>query len=587
MSGGTQRKLAAIVAADVVGYSRLVGVDEEGTLESLRGHRRALIDPAIETHKGRIANIAGDSLLLEFSSVVDAVRCAVVIQDGLAERNAGVTLDRRILMRIGINVGDVVAEGNDLLGDGVNIAARLEALAEPGGIALSDDAYRQIRDRLDLKWVDGGEQTLKNITRQVQVWRWLPKDQQSVLREQVENELLPPPTKPSIAVMSFDNMSGDPEQEYFSDGITEDIITELSRYRDFNVLARNSTLIFKGRAVDPTQVARDLNARFIVEGSVRRAGRRIRVSAQLIEGSTGNHIWAERYDRELEDIFEVQDEITRTITSTLGGRISEENLTRSLREKPSEVDAYDLCLQAFAFFERMSKEDNSKARRLAADAIQLAPEFALAQAIVSFTHTFEIMQMWGTDVKGSVKLAHEYAITAVSLNNMEERAHAALGFAELFLAHHDRAVESFHKAIRVNPNFADAHARLAIAYSYAGRAGEALATTDLAMRMNPHYPSWYLMVHGRSQYLLGDFEGAERSLRDILNSIQDYPAPRAYLAATLVAIGRRDEAKVEVEHLIDRTPLYRLCNLSNSQPFKDGETLDMFLDRLRQAGLPE
>jgi adenylate cyclase len=490
-----------------------------------------------------------------------------------------------IRLRIGVHIGDVTFQDDDIYGDGINVAARLEALAQSGQVLISDTVHHSLDNKSAEQFSGGDAQQLKNVQRPVGIWYW-PGDMNT--GEWADGGDYPAlPDKPSIAVLPFNNMSGDPEQEYFSDGITEDIITELSRNRDIHVVARNSTFMFKGRAVDPLQVASDLNARFVVEGSVRRAGRRVRVTAQLIDGATGNHVWAERYDREMEDIFELQDEITRTITSTLGGRISAENLARSLRKSSKEVDAYDLTLQAYALFGRLSFENNLQARHLGNRAIALAPDFAKAYAIVAMTYTFEVIQIWEADTAASLTLARDFAIRATSLDDTEERAYAALGFAELLSGHHDRAIESFQKAIRLNPNFADAHARLGIAFAYAGRGEEALAATDFAMRINPHYSSWYGLVHGRSLYITRAYEEAERFLRDALNSTPDSPSTRAFLVATLVAMERLDEAQAEVSSLVSHAPNFCLSILPDTQPFKHRTDLDMFLNALRRAGLPE
>ena len=457
MNPPTQRRLAAIVSADVVGYSRLMGIDEAGTLAALRAHRSALIDPKISDHGGRIVKTMGDGLLLEFPSVVDATVCAIEVQEAMTARNAEVEEGKRIVFRIGVHVGDIIIDGEDILGDGVNIAARVEALAEPGGVAITGRVHDDVMDRLEVSFSDTGERSLKNIARPVRVWQWKPKESPTV--RTVEASALP--DIPAVAVLPFKNMSRDPEQDYFSDGISEELITELSRYRDFRVLSRSSTSAFKDQSVDPVQVAQKLGVRFVVEGSVRRAGRRIRVNAQLTEGKTGNHIWAERYDREMEDIFEVQDDIARTIASTLGGRIVDDSVTRSLKKNSNEVDAYDLTLQSNAYFLQLNPESNRKSRDLALRAIELAPDFARAHAALSFSHTFDVIQLWGEEPTESMKVALDAAIMATSLDDKDEPSNAALGFAELFSGNHDRAIEVSQKAIRLNPNHADAHARLA------------------------------------------------------------------------------------------------------------------------------
>ncbi len=335
-----ERRLAAILAADVAGYSRLMGADEEGTLAALKAHRRELVDPTIAEHRGRIVKTTGDGLLAEFASVVDAVRCAVAIQEGMAERDAAVPEDRRIAFRIGVNLGDIIIDEDDIYGDGVNVAARLEGLAEPGGICIGRAARDQVRDRLDLDLEDIGEQAVKNIARPVRVFRVkLPAP------EAEAPAALALPDKPSIAVLAFANMSGDPEQEYFADGIAEDIITALSRFRWFFVIARNSSFTYKGQAVDVKQVARELGVQYVLEGSVRKAGNRVRITAQLIDALTGRHVWAERYDRDLTDIFAVQDEITETIAGAVAPSFVSAEARRAERKRPEDLDAWDLALK--------------------------------------------------------------------------------------------------------------------------------------------------------------------------------------------------------------------------------------------------
>ena len=340
-----QRRLVAIVSTDVVGYSRLMGRDESGTLAAFKAHRRELVDPKIEAHGGRVVKTTGDGLLLEFASVIDAVRCAIAVQDGMAARNAQVPEDLRIVFRVGVHLGDVIVEEDDLFGDGVNVAARLEGLAKPGGIVISDDAYRQVRDRLKVAWRDAGEHEVKNIARPLKVWSWTPD---APARGQATAPAMP--DKPSIAVLPFDNMSGDPEQEYFSDGIAEDIITNLSRIRWLFVIARNSSFVFKGKAVDVREVSRELGVRYILEGSVRKAANKVRISAQLIDAASSAHLWAERYDRDLTDIFAVQDEITQNVAAAIEPEILAAEGLRARARSQRDLDAWDLVMRAVSTF---------------------------------------------------------------------------------------------------------------------------------------------------------------------------------------------------------------------------------------------
>jgi adenylate cyclase len=355
MVGDIQRRLAAIVATDVVGYSRLMGVDEVRTLAALRAHRSELIDPKIAEHGGRIVKTMGDGLLLEFPSVVNATLCVIEVQQGMAERNQNVDEEHRITFRVGVNLGDIIIEGDDIFGDGVNIAARLQEVSEPGGVAISGRVQDDVRDRLDVSFLDTGEQSLKNITRPVQVWQWSFSSSDTEIQT-TASAPLPRPEKPSIAVLPFDNMSGDPEQEYFSDGVTEDIITGLSKFRSFFVIARNSTFTYKGAAVNIAEVGRELGVRYVVEGSVRKAGNRVRVTAQLIEAASDNHIWAERFDRDITDIFELQDEITETIIGAVEQEVGSSERTRATHMHPENLQAWELLQRGLFHVWQMNRE---------------------------------------------------------------------------------------------------------------------------------------------------------------------------------------------------------------------------------------
>jgi adenylate cyclase len=396
------RKLAAILAADVVGYSRLTGIDEEGTLKRLRNLRRELIDPAVSIHRGRIVKTTGDGILIEFSSVVDAVRCALDVQRGMDSRNSDFPAEQRIEFRVGINLGDVVVEGEDLLGDGVNVAARLEGISDPGGICISDAAYHQVRDKLDVDFEDAGEQQLKNIARPVRIYR---------LR--LDKPALPLPDKPSIAVLPFQNMSGDPEQEYFADGIVEDIITALSQFKSLFVIARNSSFTYKGKAVDIKQVGRELGVRYVLEGSVRKPANRIRITGQLIDATTGAHIWAERYDRDLTDIFAVQDEITECVA----GAIEPELLKiegRAAISRTENLNAWDTIRQGIWHLHQVRRENAIRARELFRDAIKLDPKLPEAHLWLGRVSGSLLAFGWSSDRAADLREGTEAALKAVS-----------------------------------------------------------------------------------------------------------------------------------------------------------------------------
>jgi adenylate cyclase len=583
MSDVTQRRLAAIVSADVVGYSRLMGVDEVGTLAALRAHRVELIDPKINEHGGRIVKTMGDGLLLEFPSVVEATKCMVEIQSGMAERNQDVDVDQRIIFRIGVNLGDIIIEGEDILGDGVNIAARLQEIAEAGGMAISGRVHDDVRDRLEATFGDSGEQNLKNISRPVRVWQWSPTVPAATATTDTP---LPLPDKPSIAVLAFDNMSGDPEQEYFSDGIAEDIITELSRYPDFMVIARNSSFVYKGKSIDLTQVASDLGVRFVLEGSVRKAGNRIRVTAQLIEASTSGHIWAERFDRELVDIFAVQDEITAQIVSALGRSIQAFELRQSRRKPPTNLDAYDKCLQALA---NMSSPDHmryAEARRLAREAIALDPDYARAYAVVAQTQLVSFTSRWLDDPEGSLDAAYKNAQAAVALDDHNFLAYNILGLCQVWLRRHDLAIASLQHALELNPNEAFTRANLANALVFAGQPQEALDQVEIAMRLDPHGRPTYPHFRGRAYFAQRQYKNAELAFAQAVTEAPGWPWGHLMLAAVQAALGNDDAARAEVEEALKISPDINLGFVPQSWPFREQSELDHLIDLLKRAGLP-
>jgi adenylate cyclase len=446
-----ERRLAAILAADVVGYSRLIRADEEGAIAALKALRANLIDPLISKNNGRIVKLMGDGMLLlmgdgmllEFASVVDAVRTAVETQAAVAEYNAGLPEDQRIEFRIGVNLGDVVIDGDDIHGDGVNIAARLESLGEPGGICVSDKVYEEVRDRTGFTFEDMGEQEVKNINRPVRVWRWVagatPKADGSATKEGT----LPLPNKPSIAVLPFDNMSGDPDQDYFADGISEDIITELSRFRSLFVIARNSSFSYKGKSVKVQEVGADLGVQYLVEGSVRKSGERVRITVQLVEAATGNHIWAHRYDQNLEEIFAVQDEVTQSIVATLPGLLEQADARRAERKHTENMTAYDHVMRGNQYLNRLTPEDNVNAQRMYEKAISLDPQYAHAHARLSIAYFYSVY-IWSMNGAAKVK-SLELARKAHALDGNDSWSYASLGRA-LFLHKKDRQAENHRSA---------------------------------------------------------------------------------------------------------------------------------------------
>lgn len=485
------RRLAAILAGDIAGYSRLMGADEEGTLRQLKGHRRELVDPKITEHRGRIVKTTGDGILVEFVSVVDAVRCAVDIQRGMADRNAEVPADNRIQFRIGINVGDIIIDGDDIFGDGVNVAARLEALADPGGIMVSGVVHDQVRDKLNFGFEDLGEQAVKNIVRPIGVHRVsltentpLATSKSAAAAAKTEPSTA---SRPSIAVLPFVNMSGDPEQEYFADGISEDIITGLSKLRWLFVIARNSSFTYKGKAVDVKRVARELGVRYVLEGSVRKGGNRVRITAQLIDAGTGNHIWADRYDGELTDVFALQDEITRKAVAAIEPNLLEAEGIRSQHRSPDDLDAWDMVMQANSTFWRLTKHDSEAAIAILRRAVERYPNYAPAHSMLAFALLISRQVGW-LSMDPEVNEPAARAAHAVELDDRDPWAHLALAYVASTRRRTDEAVDEFQRALDLNPNFAAAHGYLAMALTFDGRSEKAIEHAEQAIRMSPNDP---------------------------------------------------------------------------------------------------
>jgi TolB-like protein/Flp pilus assembly protein TadD len=539
------RRLAAILAADVVGYSRLMGVDEAGTLERLKALRRELVQPKIAERSGRIVKLMGDGLLAEFPSVVEAVQCAVELQQDITAREPDLADDRRIRLRIGINLGDVMVEGSDIYGDGVNIAARLEALAEPGGICISGGAFDAIDGKLDLAFEDGSEQQVKNIAKPVRVYRLRTQgahESPSALAEQP----LAVPDKPSVAVLPFTNMSGDPEQDYFSDGITEDIITELSRFGLLFVIARNSSFVFRGAAVDVSEVGRKLGVRYVVEGSVRRSGKRVRVTAQLIDAATGNHVWAERYDRDLEDIFAVQDEVVQAIVATLAQRVSAAEVVRTTRRPIADMAVYNLILRAHHHIGVWTEEDYRMAKALLEKAVEIDPNCAQAYGTLAWCGVF--LTWFEGDAEAPLQAAIDAGKRALSLDPQIVEAHTGLGHVHLLAGEHEQALHLFENAVRLNPNNANGILHLGYCHVLMGNPETGLREIRQALRLNPYHPAWYQESLGECLYMIRDHAGAVEAFNRMSHQA---PWTHGYLAACYAQLGRMDEAREAVQAFRD------------------------------------
>ena len=624
-SSDVQRKLTAILVSDVVGYSRLMGDDPEGTLTTLTTYRQVFSDK-IKEYKGRVVNAPGDSLLAEFGSVLDAVSCAAEIQRELAERNEELPDTRRMDFRIGVTLGDVLVKQKALYGDGVNIAARLESLAEPGGICISDKAHTEVENRLPLHFEYFGEQQVKNIEQPVRVSRVLSKPGAAAHRvvrasrlgerkgkliglaasavivallvaggfyftrpaeesaETVAEKGLSLPDRPSIAVLPFVNISGDPEQEYFADGITENIITDLSQLRDLMVIARNSVFTYKGKSVDVRQVSRELGVRHVLEGSVQKAGDRVRITAQLVDAVTAEHIWAARWDRPMKDIFDLQDEITRNVVDSLEVTLTEGEDAVLWRRSTHSPRAYELFLKARSLQLIFTKESVLQARTLYKEALALDPDFVIAIVWLGWSHWLEIPNGWSADIKASIRRSEELARQAIAVDPNSSDGYGLLGAINLAMERHDDAVRSLERSLALAPGNASPHALLAALLPLVEEPvpQRALSLAKKAIRLNPNPPSWYWTSLASTSYMSGDLDGAEAAARKCL-SISQFASCYKWLLLTLMERGELEIAKVTAHEFKNAHPQYRAD--ADRFMYKNKETALRHEDLLHQAGI--
>ncbi len=589
-----ERRLVAVLAADVAGYSRLMGIDEEGTLARLKAARKTLVDPAIASHRGRIVKTTGDGMLVEFGSAVDAVRCAVEVQNGMADRNASVPQDQVIQFRVGIHVGDIIIDDNDIFGDGVNIAARLEGIAEPGGVCLSDDAYRQIRGKVDIICNDLGPQTLKNIAESMRAWLIQLGGQSSVavkpasLARQALTLALP--DKPSIAVLPFQNMSGDPEQEYFADGIVEDIITALSRFGQLFVIARNSSFTYKGRAVDVKQVGRELGVRYVLEGSVRKAAKRVRITGQLIDATTGAHVWADRFEGGIEDIFDLQDQVTATVVGQLAPTLEKAEIERAKRKLTENLDAYDYHLRGLAKFYLTTKQSTDEALALFHKTIELDPEFSAAYGMAARCYAVRKINGWVTDRTIEIAEATHLAGRAVELGKDDAIALCTAGFALAFVGGNlDFGAALVDRAISLNPNLAIAWMFGGMVRNYLGEPSNAIEYFTRAKRLNPRDPRIANTLSGLAQaYLyLGRYDEAASWADQAIGQDPNYLSSLRAAAASYALAGQSAKAAEIMGRLRKIDPALRLSNLKNYTTLRRPEDFASLAEGLRRAGLPE
>ena len=583
-----ERRLAAILAVDVAGYSRLMGKDEEGTLAALRAVRGELADPKIAEHRGRIVKTTGDGLLAEFASVVDAVRCAVELQREMIARNAAVPAERRIEFRMGINVGDIIVEDGDIFGDGVNIAARLEALAEPGGICLSAAAHEQVRDRLDIAFDDLGEQQVKNITRPVRTYGAVLGA--SSRAAPPVSAPLPLPDKPSLAVLPFQNMTGDTEQEYFVDGMVEEITTAIARLPWLFVIARNSSFTYKGKPVDVKRVAQELGVRYVLEGSVRKAANRVRITGQLIDTTTGAHIWADRFDGALDDIFELQDQVASGVAGAIEPKLRQSEIERASRKPAASLTAYDLHLRALAQAYRFTEEGFAEAVALAHQALAIDPSYAPAAAMVGWCRTHQRVHGWGALSDQDISEACSLARQALEAERDDAETIWQAARTLFYLAGEAAmAVAAFDRALALNPNAAHAWSYRANIHALHNQPEAAIEASERARRLSPFDPYAFLYAGNTAAAHLAA-RRFEQAIEWADRALHEQPRMVAVMRVKVVALahlGHIDEARAELSRVLAIDPKLTIADLRKRAHFAAPEVLELFVTGLRLAGLPE
>jgi adenylate cyclase len=572
-----QRRLAAILAADVVGYSRLMQLDEAGTLAALKTRRSEVLQPVVLKHHGRIVKLMGDGVLVEFGSAVNAVECAVELQATMDFANRDVPEDRRIVLRVGINLGDVMVEGTDLYGDGVNIAARLEALADPRCVFVSQTVFSHVKGKTKLDFEDLGEQSLKNISEPVHIYR--------VARArgaEPEGRHLPLPDKPSIAVLPFTNMSGEPEQQYFSDGITEDIITELSRFRSLFVIARNSSFQFRDKAVDVRRVAKELGVRYVAEGSVRKLDTRLRITVQLIEATTGHHLWSERYDRNLADVFAVQDEVVQAIVARLAGQLTTVEAEKARRKRTEHLGAYECYLRGFDQWRSAGPDSNIKTILWCEKALELDSDYAEPLACMAFSAA---IQAFYSDAADRFEPALAMANKAVALDPNNSWSHCALGFVKSCNGSLAASAGHFKTAMQLNPNDPDQLMWYSLYHIYSGDFTAAHEVIAMADRLNPLPPTWYQTPRAMVEYCMRHYAAAAQLIEGLGSDKHFFM--RCYLAACYERLGKMQEAKREIARALEAMPNLTVRKLAIMEPYVRPDDMNNLLEPLRKLGLPD
>jgi adenylate cyclase len=583
-----QRRLAAILSADVVGYSRLMGIDEPGTLARLKAMRRELIDPLIAAHSGRTVKLMGDGALVEFASAVDAVTCAIEVQRQINQRNAESPDDNRIQLRIGINVGDIIVDGDDIYGDGVNVAARIQALADPGGIYISRGAAEQVRDKVPIKIETRGEQVVKNIARPIEVFCIVSEERGAIAAAVPEPETRAQTSMvadlPAIAVLPFVNMSGEAEQEFFADGITEDILTELSRFRDLFVISRNSAFVYKGKSINVQQVAKELGVQYVVEGSVRKAASRVRITVQLIDAETDRHLWAERYDRELADIFAIQDEVTSSIVSILPGRVEAAAHDRVQRKPPENLAAYECVLAGKLLHHRAARADNGEALRLLERAIALDPGYAHAHAWKACVLGQSFTYGWCEDAQATVRTVIGEVTLALSLDENDSDVHRILAAVNLSMHRdHDKALYHQERALALNPNDDLIVVQQGEMLTWIGQAEEGIEWIQKAMRLNPYHPERFWSHLGRAYFVARRYGEAVKAFQRISRTDHSH---LAFLAACHAQLGDEAAAESATREVLQRAPDFSIERYIATQHYKHESDREHHRAALLKAQLP-
>jgi len=582
----TNRRLAAILAADVVGYSRMMAADEDGTLAALKHHRETIFNPAVARHKGRVVKLIGDGTLVEFTSVVDAVKCALAMQRSIKTQSQ--LSSGGIALRIGINLGDVIIDGDDIYGDGVNVAARLEPLADPGGICVSGIVIESVGNRIEVTFSDGGEVTVKNIDRPIRVWKWHPNDDTVSAKLALKPALMETiePEQPSIAVLPFQNMSGDSEQEHFCDGLVEDIITTLSKLSGLRVIARNSSFVYKGRSVDVREAAKQLGVRYVLEGSVRKSGNRIRVTAQLIDAKDGAHLWAERYDRSIDDIFAIQDEITLVLATEMQVKLTDGEQARLRYTTTSNVEAWTYWVQGLsAYRQPVTKEQWGKTRPYWEKALALDPNSAALNAMLGFVHYADARFGWWDDREVALEKAHAYKDRALELDPNNGDAFTTSSLVHLLRAQYDEAMADARRAVELAPSSADTATFACFVLASAGAPEEAVRHIERAMTLSPNYPASYLGHLGNAYRLAGRFKEA-------IKAFKAYDARHAGFGLTDLVIafqeiGQPDKAKQTAKRLLAARPGFTIASWTKTQFRRDTERYEADIAALRAAELPD